>query len=117
MQFCQPHWDALRNAIKARGIYGLVAKSGEQAVQDIADQFNGTASPFDPLMNAHWAIAGRVTQAVGLAALGPVCPLCIVEKAGLDQESRHGAAQQWVESCADYQLEQARKLGLVQGVQ
>lgn len=62
MKFCQTHWDALRSAIRDRGLYDLVAKSGEAIVNKMAEELKAgaaTATTFDPLMGAHNAILSR----------------------------------------------------------
>ncbi|SLN50282.1 hypothetical protein [Oceanibacterium hippocampi] len=115
MQICMEHWGELRRAISARGLDHLVATSGEEAAEALTRQIEGEDDPrndFDPLMNANWAIHGQYLQDVGLGALvGQKCPLCEVEK------SRAGLATNWIEGCAEDQLQQARALDLVAGVQ
>lgn len=58
MKFCQPHWDALREAIEARGLAALVADGGEAAAKNLASELTdgSTLDNFDPLMSAHFAI-------------------------------------------------------------
>jgi hypothetical protein len=79
MKFCQPHWDALRTAVEARGLGHLIAANGRDAVARTVADFAGRAdvSDFDPLMSAHWMIAERATQVLGLALYcGDLCPVC-----------------------------------------
>lgn len=120
MQFCTTHWQALRQAVECRGMSHLVAKDGAAAIQDVAAQFNGTdtLANWDPLMAAHWAIGNRVLQAVGLRLIVErECPLCVVERSGVQQTSNAGAAQQWVDGCMDSMLAYARQNKLVAEVQ
>ncbi len=127
MQFCKPHWDALRDAVEQRGMSHLVARSGQQAHEDAVAQLEGSddLQNWDPLMAAHWAISSRVLRAVGLDLMfGQKCPLCLVQQ---DYEAvmRDGApegktfvpAQYWIDSCMDSMLVYARDNGLVSGVQ
>lgn len=84
MKFCQPHWDRLREEIDANGLSGFVARDGEQAAQQLADEAQGIndqdAAP-DPLMRAHWMILDRAIKQGGPYILtGDYCPLCELEK-------------------------------------
>ncbi len=95
MKMCKPHWEALREAIKARGLYDLVAKSPEEAVQNTVRQIRGEDAKFDPLMEAMNMICGNAMQAGGLAILGMKedgtehCPICSLN------------VQDWIEKAAD----------------
>ena len=82
MQFCQPHWDSLRQAIKDKGLGVLVSETGEEAVTKAARQAAGedTVDTFDPLMFAHNIIFSNVlenaSQSVGyLMGDGPEDPV------------------------------------------
>lgn len=111
MKFCQPHWGSLRAAIDARGLAPLVAKSGQAAHANLVAELDGSAdaSNYDPLMSAHWMISGRALELGGLYLLnGEYCPLCEVE-----EHTKPGAAQEWIEGCTDSVLAHCRKLGLV----
>ncbi len=120
MNFCQEHWDGMRAAVEARGMSHLVARSGVEAAQNVTDEFNGVAgaSQWDPLMAMNWAIGSRVMRAVGLSLLqNAECPLCVVERSGVQQNGQPGAAEFWTNGCADAMLEHARSLKLVPEVQ
>lgn len=107
----------------------LVARSGEQAVEDLKAQIEGAATlaNWDPLMAAHWAIANRVMERVGLAALNEgFCPCCAVDEsykvfvaAGNAPPPGQKAmdANGWINSCTDSMLNYARDNGLMPGVQ
>jgi len=79
LKFCQPHWNKLRTAIDARGLSGLVAQGGENAVARQFDQLQRsqnaeeavTKTNFDPLMGAHWAIVNNAMNLVGLSLMLP----------------------------------------------
>jgi hypothetical protein len=82
MQFCQPHWDKLRDAIAAEGLADLVACDGAHAVRQIAaevEQGKRTLATFDPLMGAHWAIVGRIAEHQPGVVLIDGCPICWVQ--------------------------------------
>lgn len=61
MRMCQPHWDALRRAIDARGLSALIAESGEKAASNLVSELEdgSTIDNFDPLMGAHNSIAAN----------------------------------------------------------
>lgn len=82
MRFCQPHWGAMREAVKERGLEVYVAPSGEEAARRtaaaISDPDNERAT-FDPLMGLHWAIVTNLMHMtpLGLSLMvGEGCPLC-----------------------------------------
>src|SRR5262245_47590629 len=75
MKFCQGHWDRLRQKIDDRGLTHLIAKSGEVAVSQMAQQLQerkDSRETFDPLMAAHWAIAGNVNEFLARAGMNPL---------------------------------------------
>jgi hypothetical protein len=113
---CQSHWDKLRDALKVRGLYGMVAQDGAQAARDLAD-----GRP-DPLMAAHNAIVGNALDTAGLAVMTPNddgserCPLCYLKALSLaapgcecsdptcTPESRAERFERWIDCAADDQL-------------
>ena len=134
MRFCQPHWDKLRDAIKARGIWSFVATSGEQAVAQLSseiEQHKHTAANYDPLMGAHWAIVNNAmgSTPAGLALLSPNkdgtdrCPLCYINgerhrHAQVDPENWSRADDQafydeWIDRAADDARAKCVSLGLL----
>ena len=81
MKFCQDHWDKLRAAIEAEGVYELVAKDGKRAAQMFADAVEydrESLANYDPLMWAHWAIIERIAQHEPNVLFVDGCPLCWV---------------------------------------
>lgn len=132
MKFCQPHWVALGEGVKARGMWHLVPQTAEEAAANLQREVDGGVETFDPLMGAHWRIANRVldniakTQGPGaaLAAVGDpdFCPLCAVQ---ISYESYGDGprppwaldAQGWIDVTLDGALNYAREQGLVPGVQ
>lgn len=115
MKFCQPHWDALRAAIDARGLTKLVAKDGLAAAARMAREAEGTGGPddFDPLMSSHFAIINNamniVTENAGpraaLSFMGAdICPLCELNSLHLRdcQEAECSFSyDNWIERAAD----------------
>ena len=82
MKFCMPHWDALRAAIKARGLNALVAESGEKAVSNMTSELKdgSTIDNYDPLMAAHWAIVNNVADIDPNILFIEDCPLCYANR-------------------------------------
>lgn len=68
MKICAPHWEKLREAIKSRGLWPLVARNGQEAMQRTVDELEGTEdkATYDPLMNCVWMIYGKATEFGGL---------------------------------------------------
>lgn len=93
MKFCQPHWDALRDAIEARGLSDLIAPDGETAAMQMVDALKReetTAANFDPLMNAHFAIASNVMGIMSSAGANPLYLMADDEVAPEDPVTGYG---------------------------
>lgn len=121
MKFCEAHWDRLREAIKARGLDGLVAKDGYEAAAKTKAELEGgpSKSSFDPLLGAHNAILSNTLRVAGLVILGAdekgehYCPICYLTQncsCGLGAECHFFG---WIERAADDARENAISLGLV----
>lgn len=83
MQFCQIHWQALRDAIDARGLAHMIAPDGATARKRLQAEKDGTATDetFEPLLAAHNMIGSAALNLIGSYIFtGPYCPLCEVEK-------------------------------------
>lgn len=87
MRMCMDHWNKLRDAIRERGLYSLVADSGEKAASNLVNEVkDGTSiDNFDPLMRAHNGILAKCMEMAGpylLEMMQPKedgtehCPLC-----------------------------------------
>lgn len=81
MQFCQSHWDMLRQNIIDEGIGDWIAGSGETLIAQLKDQAaqgEHTRTNYDPLMNCHNMIMSRALDLVGLYVMAPEfgCPIC-----------------------------------------
>lgn len=120
MKMCKLHWETCRDAIRERGMYDLVLKSGEAALENIEKELKGDTAHFDPLMamNNHWW--GAALQAGGLYLMGEApdgsneghyCPLCEFEK-----HSEGFVAEEAVGAIADQMADHARKEGLIPAV-
>ncbi len=104
MKFCQPHWETIQDAIAARGLKGLISETGEEAATKMRRQMDGEDSvdSFEPLLEAHGAIAGNAIDVIADAGgdwrylltdgdedpikghkgqTWPRCPLCYINKA------------------------------------
>ena len=98
MKFCENHWKALQDAIRARDLWHLV-NDGESAIERIKAELKGKASlaTYDPLLDATSMIYGRAIEAGGVYLLtGPYCPLCEADK-----YNGAGTAEEWIDGCAD----------------
>lgn len=136
MQFCQPHWDDLREAIRKVGLEAWVSESGEAVARAIADQIetgNVTIDNFDPLMDAHFAIASNVASEchrqgdpglVMILITEPICPLCLANlmcsidrpmntddiRLALAAGKVSGEYDEWLDSAAQSELDRWRKM-------
>jgi hypothetical protein len=117
LDWCQPHWDLLREAIEARGLGPWISKGGEAAAKEFAREAQGGSDEhgFDPLMRAYGMISSRVTEMSGNIFDCPLCqvqshvdtctnPNCAVPK---------GAVDEMVGGCVDSLLEYAQVVGMV----
>lgn len=106
MKFCLPHWNQLKDAIKARGLGDMIAASGEEAVKMLTSPQDKIEN-FEPLMTAHNILVHNALNAGGMYLLGQkedgtdYCPICEAEE--------HGATG-WIEQAADMVAERAREL-------
>jgi hypothetical protein len=89
MKWCQAHWDALREGVKARRMWRFVPQSGEEAFDNTVLELQGHGSTFDPLSGAMWQLTNQVMENIGksegpggvVAAFGDPqwCPMCEVQ--------------------------------------
>ncbi len=107
MKFCEPHWQELKDAIRARGLWHLVASSSEAAFERAKAELGGkgTLATYDPLMAAHWAICSRAIELGGLYLLeGPYCPLCELDahtKNPDGSKSDPPQSREWIKGVSD----------------
>lgn len=65
MEFCDTHWNGLRDLIEEAGLRDLIPEEGVTAGEMFADAVNtGRDTPvnFDPLGFAHWSIVSKTLE-------------------------------------------------------
>jgi hypothetical protein len=110
LKFCDDHWEKLRQAVKDRGLWHLVARSGQEATERVKDELGNkeTDATWDPLMACHWAVNGNALKMGGLYLLqGDLCQICEAIKHGCGDESL------WINRPADDALAYAKEHGLI----
>jgi|ERR1051325_724126 hypothetical protein len=121
MKMCEKHWKMLLEAIKARGLWHLVAKSAE-AAQEIADaQARGDDSAFEPLIGASMLIHQEAFNSGGGYLMnGEYCPVCeamihlqSVPTAGGNYLSAEQIEMSWIEGPSEAMLTLAREKSLM----
>lgn len=130
MKFCLPHWDKLREAVRARGLWPLVPTSGQQAGAMLADQLEARATSkgnFDPLMACHNMIWQRALEMIGLSLMADNedgserCPICFIKAEHDRRGDCRGCAWDdpaavdayWIDGPADAARREAVRLGLL----
>jgi hypothetical protein len=100
MKICPDHWHDLRNAIRQRGLWGLVAPSGYLERQVTEQELAATAT-LDPLKATSLMISDQAVMALGPYLLTcNDCPLC-----ELDRSLGRGLSLEWIEFDADMILQ------------
>lgn len=113
MNWCQPHWDHLRQAISDRGLDGFIAESGEEAAANLKAQLDGEGESFDPLMGSWTRINSEMFAALSkmdreAEALQFPCPMCILVNDGQPE-----LVDDWINSVTDSAKLYAIEQGLV----
>lgn len=111
MKICQDHWHELRNAIRQRGLWGLVAPSGYLTREITAKEFETkpAEATLDPLWAASLMVSQQALMACGSHLLGRNdCPLCEVEK----NLGRH-LSLEWIDTDADTILQVCRERHMI----
>lgn len=82
MQFCNDHWQHLRQAVAKYELDHLIPPDGAAAMAIMKRQLEGEAQPldFDPLMSAHNQLLNVAMGFVGLKVMGDCCPVCELVK-------------------------------------
>lgn len=110
MNWCQSHWDLLRQAVIDRGMDHLRAQTQEEATAGMTAELEGDEEKFDPLMGSYWRINSKMNES--LKSLGRTaeilqlkCPLCILVFDGQPEK-----VDDWVNGVTDdaktYAIEQ-----------
>ena len=81
MEFCQAHWDMLRENVKKEGLSDWVAPDAQTSMLQMRDEIERsehTKANYDPLMNCHNMILSRTLEMVGLYCMTEEfgCPIC-----------------------------------------
>jgi hypothetical protein len=110
MKFCQTHWDQLKQAVKAKGLFDLVSTDGKEVMQKVVGELEGakpTLENFDPLLAANNLIWANAIKCGGLYLLGrdekgnEYCPVCEADKHGFPG---------WIEKAVEGVAEGAKNL-------
>lgn len=113
MYLCQDHWHELKNAIRQRGLWGLVPRSVDShvATNGTAQNSAGLSEPPnpDPLSIAVSLISAQALSAFGEYLLTrQYCPLCEVEE-NLGRE----LSFEWISTDADTVLQLCKERNLI----
>ena len=113
MNWCQPHWDLLRQAIIDRGLDGLGTQTGKEATEQMQAELDGDDETFDPLMGSYWRINTKMTESLvslgrGQEVLELKCPLCILVEDGQPE-----TVKDWIDGVTDSAKIYAIEQGLV----
>ncbi len=111
LRICQKHWDALKAAIKKRGLDHTIAQSGEAAVARLKEEAEGKRDPqtFDALMACNNMIFAEALKRAGMSVFAgeePKCPIC---------EALQQAELFWIEGPADAALNEYETLFPLKG--
>lgn len=96
MKMCDEHYEKLKEAVRVKGMWHLVSKSGAEAVRRI------NSPVFDPLLDCCLRIYTNAVRSAGLYILefdkegGEYCPLCELDKYGKEQNS-----DDWINQATD----------------
>jgi hypothetical protein len=114
MKICETHWAELRAAVDAAGMGHMIAKSSQEAFDNIHMELAGGEPPFDPLMACNWTITNNALASGGLYLMvnkedgTEYCPVC--------EAQAHGATG-WIALAVEGCVEYCREKGLLPKVQ
>jgi rubredoxin len=101
MKFCEPHWERLKELIKEAGLYGFVAKGGENLVERLEKEKRGEFVIPDPLLTCHNNLIVLAIQQGGPYLMGKdeegkdYCPMCEC-KIGGQKNGFEDLDEQWL---------------------
>lgn len=124
MKICKIHWQMMQDAVKAKGMWALVAPNGKVAADRMVEELEtGQSDPkqFDPLMSMHWHFSNEALRAGGLYLMSECdnqendnqyCPVCefVTHSKGFDAKSR-------IEQVADDMASWCREEKLIPQIQ
>ena len=123
MKICTEHWESLRTAIKSKGMWHLVAASGEQLVGRLEKELKDEAAIEDPLMAANMMIWSRAIKLGGIYLMGQkedgsaYCPLCELDYHAdpKDPNLKDGEkpSENWIEGCTEALRKENQAKGLI----
>ena len=123
MKICTQHWENLRIAIKSKGMWHLVAGSGEQLVERIKKELKDEATVEDPLMAANMMIWSRAIKVGGIYLMGQkedgsdYCPLCELDLHADPNDSNlkegEKPSENWIEGCTEALRKENQAKGLI----
>lgn len=109
MNWCKPHWDALRAAIEAKGLSKFVARSSGEAIDKMTDDDKSDTEAFEPLMGCWARINMAMLESPALRGRALACPLCILVADGQPDKVNN-----WLDGVTTEALNHAIHIGLVQ---
>lgn len=121
MNFCQEHWDLLREKIYAAGLESLIADTGAEVAERLADNLSTeetTLSNYDPLMSAMFALTNHAYMQMGdhnarKCLLDGDCPICIanmIHEASCEDEHCTLEFERFYENAVADEVERSKKL-------
>lgn len=113
MNWCQPHWDRLRQALKDKGLDAFGAQDGKQAAQQMVAEIEGREHAFDPLMGSWNHLNAAMAESLkkqgrAMELLQLRCPMCILVDDGQPE-----LVENWIEGCTSEALKYALDNGLI----
>jgi hypothetical protein len=113
MDICHDHWHELKNAIRQRGLWGLVPRGVDRHIatnpRSQSSLGPSESSNLDPLSLAVSLISAQALMAFGDYLLTrPYCPLCEVE-----ENLGRGLSCEWIITDADTVLQFCKERNLI----
>ena len=111
MQICEDHWHELKNAIRQRGMWRLVAEETGAVYSPVQEgQGQRRSGDLDPLMMTSLLISEQALMAFGSYLLTHrCCPLCEVEF-----NLGKGLSFDWIDFDADQILQVCKERHLIE---
>jgi|RhiMetdeSRZDD1v2_1073273.scaffolds.fasta_scaffold3600335_1 hypothetical protein len=113
MDICQDHWHELKNALRQRGLWGLVPR-GQDSHITANQRLQSAGGPSEPSNIEPLSLTVSLISAQALMAFGdylltrPYCPLCEVE-----ENLGRGISCEWIITDADTVLQFCKERNLI----